>query len=262
MKRLEFEYLPLDQIDISLLNVRKANLEEGMEGLKSSIKEIGIQQPVVVFQKEDRRYELIIGQRRYLACKRLGLKKIPTIITTIKNKTEATTRSFSENIHRLDLEYQDKMQAAIELIDKFGSKKEVARHLGVTPETIRNWLGYADVPETIRKMVDEGKLHPTTALRIWRKIPDEKQAVRIAQKIEEIPRTEGRGRIIDVAEENPNMSPEEIVKLVKGLKKITIHVTRKVYNALTHASKEYGSDREDIITDVLEEWLEKRGFVE
>ena len=55
MKKLNFEYLPLDKIDISLSNVRKANanIEEGIGELASSIKEIGIQQPVVVFQKGD-----------------------------------------------------------------------------------------------------------------------------------------------------------------------------------------------------------------
>jgi len=108
MKKLNFEYLPLDKIDISLSNVRKANanIEEGIGELASSIKEIGIQQPVVVFQKGDR-YELIIGQRRYLACEELGLREIPALITSVKNETAATIKSFSENIHRLDLEYRD-----------------------------------------------------------------------------------------------------------------------------------------------------------
>ena len=83
MRKLNFEYLPLDKIDISLSNVRKANanIEEGIGELASSIKEIGIQQPVVVFQKGDR-YELIIGQRRYLACEELGLREIPALITS------------------------------------------------------------------------------------------------------------------------------------------------------------------------------------
>jgi len=261
MKKFRFKYLPLDKIDISISNVRKSNLEEGIDELANSIKEIGVQQPIVVSPKGER-YELIVGQRRYLACKKLREREIPALITGVKTETEATIISFSENIHRLDLEYRDKMQIAIELRNKFGSIGRVAEQVGVTPATVRNWLGYSDVPEDIKKMVDEGKLSANTALRIWTNTPDEKQAVKIAEKIREIPRSEQRMVMIDLVRENLKKSPDEIVKMVKELKPITIHVTQKVYNALTNASKKYESTQEDIIIDVLEEWLKKRGFIE
>jgi ParB family chromosome partitioning protein len=82
MKKMKFRYLPLDKIDISISNVRKSNPEESIDELAGSIKEIGVQQPIVVFPKGNR-YDLMIGQRRYLACKKLGLKDIPAFITTI-----------------------------------------------------------------------------------------------------------------------------------------------------------------------------------
>jgi len=262
MKKFKFDYLPLDKVDISISNVRKTNLEEGIDDLAKSIEEIGVQQPVVVFKKTDGRFELIIGQRRYLACKKLGLKEIPALITSVKDETKATIQSFIENIHRLDLEYRDKMQVATKLLNKFGSKNEVARHLGVTPQTVRNWLGYAEVPEEMKKMVDKGKLSPTTALRIWRNIPNEKQAVEIAELTEETPRSEGREIIIDVARENPSKSKHEIAKIAKEQKrKIIIHVTQKVYEAIVFASKKYQSDKEDVVKEALEEWLKKKGFI-
>lgn len=263
MSKLNFEYLPLDKIDISLSNVRKANLEEGIDELASSIKEIGVQQPVVVFPKGDR-YELIIGQRRYLACKKIGLKEIPALITTVKNETDATIKSFSENIHRLDLEYRDKMQIATELVNKLGSINKVAEHLGVYPQTVRNWLGYAAVPEPIKKMVDEGKLSASTATMIAKSIPDEAQAVAIAERVKETPRSEDRMAIIDIARENPGKPSEDIFKIAKErsmMRKITIHVTQRVYIALIHASKEYQSDKEDVAKEALEEWLKKKGFI-
>lgn len=264
MKKLKFEYLPLDKIDISLSNVRKSNPEEGLKELASSIKEIGVQQPVVVCQKDVDRYELIIGQRRYLACKRLGLKEIPALITTLKDETDATIKSFSENIHRLDLEYRDKMQVAIELRNKFGSVDKVAEHLGVSPQTVKNYLGYAAVPEPIKKMVDERRLSASTARRVVKEIPDEEQAVRIAAKIKEIPRSEDRIAMIDIAHENPYKSVVEILKIVKErsiMRKITIHVKQRIYEALIQASKEYQSDKEDVAKEALEEWLKKRGFI-
>lgn len=264
MKRLKFDYLSLDKIDISISNVRKANPEDQLDELASSIKEIGVQQPIVVFEKDDKRFELIIGQRRYLACKKLGLKEIPALITTVKDETDATIKSFSENIHRLDLEYRDKLQVATELLNNFGSINKVAGHLGVSAQTVRNYLGYAAVPEPIKKMVDEGKLSASTATRITKRIPNEKQAVKIAEKIKEIPRSEDRRKIIDVAKENPRKSPEEIVQFVKTQKfrQVTVDLTPRVAGALELACQKYKSDAEDITIEALEEWLNKRGFIE
>lgn len=265
MQKLKFEYLPLDKIDISISNVRKTNLEEYIDELYKSIKEIGIQQPVVVFEKPGGRFELIIGQRRYLACKKGNLEEIPALITTVKSETEAIIKSFSENIHRLDLEYRDKMQVATELLSKLGSINKVALNLGVNPQTVRNYLGYSVVPNAIKKLVDDGKLSASTATRIAKHITDEEKAVKIAEKIKETPRSAQRGIIIDIARENPNKSPEDIIKIANNLsmrKKITIYLTQRVYEALTHASREYQSDKEDVVTEVIEEWLKKRGFIE
>ena len=264
MSKLKFDYIYLDKIDISLSNVRKSKLEEGIDELAKSINEIELQQPIMVTPKGDR-FELIIGQRRYLACKKLGMKRIPAVITTVKNETEAILISFSENVHRLDLEYRDKMKAAIALRNKLKSISEVAKRLGVSDQTVRNYLGYSAVPEAIRKMVDEGKLYPTTALRIAKNIPDEKQAVRIAKMVEEKPRSEDKIALIDVAAENPGKSDQEIDRIAKDRSqrnKITIHVTKRIYEAIILASKEYQSDKEDLVKEVVEEWLKKKGFIE
>lgn len=260
-KRLKFEYLPLNKIDISKFNVRRSKLEEGIDELAKSIKEIGVQQPVVVFPKGDR-YELVIGQRRYLACKRLGLTSIPALITRVKSDTEAAIASFSENIHRLDLAYRDKMQVATELLTRLGSVDKVATHLGVSSQTAKNYLGYAAVPEPIKKMVDEGKLSVSTATRIAKSIPDEKQAVKIAQKIIETPSSEKKRIIIDVARENPGKSVGQITKIADKVKftKVTITLTLRVAEALVRASQEYRIDRKGIATEALEWWLRERGF--
>jgi len=262
MKKLKFEYLPLNKIDISVSNVRKSNPEERLDELANSIREIGVQQPVVVFPKGDR-YELLIGQRRYLACKKLGLEDIPALITTVKDETEATIKSFSENIHRLDLEYRDKMQVATELLNKLGSISKVAGHLGVSPQTVTNYLGYAATPEPIKKMVDERKLSASTATRIAKSILDEEKAVKIAEIIIETPRSEDRRKIIDVAKENPQKTPEDIVKTLKEqkFKKVTIDLTPRVADALEQACREYKSDAKDITMEALEEWLKRRGLL-
>ena len=263
-ERLEFAYLPLDLIDVSPSNVRKSNLEEGIKELADSIREEGVQQPVMVFKKGER-YELIIGQRRYSASHKAGKTEIPAVIAKVKDGTHALIKSFSENIHRLDLDYRDKMQVALELQEKLKSLEAVAKRLGVSPQTVRNYLGYAGVPEEIKALVTARKFSPSMALRISKGIPDEKLAIEIAEKIKDMPRSEQRNLLIDVAIENPR--EKKVGKLVKIAKrtermtKITIHVTRRIYDALCKASQEYQTDREIVLKEAVEEWLTERGFI-
>jgi ParB family chromosome partitioning protein len=262
-ERLEFAYIPLELIDVSPSNVRRSNLEEGIDELKNSIREIGIQQPVMVFKKGER-YELLIGQRRFLACKKAHETEIPAVITKVKNKTEAIIRSLSENIHRRDLDYRDKMQAALELRDQLKYISKVAKWLGVTTQTIKNYLGYAAVPEKIKLMVADKKLSASLALRITRGIPDEKLAIGVAEKIKDITRSEQKNLFVDVAIENPHENIKKIEKTtqkISQMKKITLYVTKRVYDAICKAAERYESDRQMIVKSAVEEWLTERNFI-
>jgi ParB/RepB/Spo0J family partition protein len=265
--QVSFEDLPLDQIEVSQHNVRHTNVEKGLEELAESIKEIGLQQPVVVMRTEDpRKYELIIGQRRYLASRKAALPTILAIILPPKDRKDAAIASFSENIHRHELEYRDKMQATMELLKEFETVDEVAKKLGVTAQTVRNYMGYRAVPEGIKKMVDDNRLAATTALRIAQGIPDEDHALRIAEKVQELPRGVDRNRFIDLAREHPEQEPRGVVEMVEREKRrfrpLTIDLTPRIGEALEKACIDLGSTREDIASDALEEWLARRGFVE
>lgn len=265
MKTLKFNpKLPLERIEISRLNVRHTKTREGLDELAKSIASIGVQQPIVVVKKkgEKDKFELIIGQRRYLACKQLNLNAIPALITTIKNETEALILSFSENIQRVELGYEDKMQVATELLAVLKSVDKVATAIGVTPNTVRNYLGYSAVSEHIKDMVNANKLAPTTALLITRYIPDEKKAIRIAEKIKEVHSDKKRRLILDIAKENPNKTISEIAKLAsKKYDTITIYLTPTLAQGLKRASQDFSVGREDIVIEATEEWLDNRNFI-
>jgi len=255
--------LPMDKIDISNLNVRKTKRDEGLEELGQSIKEIGVQQPIIVFQ-EGERYKLIIGQRRYLASQRIGKKSIPALIVDKESETEARIASFSENIHRAELDYRDKMRVATQLLQDLGDVGKVAKRLGVSPATVKNYLGYSAVPDEIKNMVSAKRLGASTATRIAQNVPDNRLAIRIAKKVADTPRSRDRLLLIEAARENPHESLAQIVQTAEAarLHRITLDLTPRVAEALDRASQITKNDRRSIATWAIEEWLDKKGFLE
>lgn len=263
MEKMIFEYIKLDQVEISELNARKENSEESLSELSDSINKIGLQQPIVVYKKGEK-YEVIIGQRRTLACKKLGWTEIPALITPVQTDIDFIIQSFSENIHRLDLNYRDKMNVATILYNKYDkSVAQVAKELGVSQTTIRSYLGYAGVPESIKKLVDDGKLSASTAMRIYQQIPDDEQALKIAEKIVEIPRSEDRNKLIALSRTYPNKSVSELTDIAKKLKysTVTLNLTPPVAVALSKACDDIQSNPQMIAFEALETWLISKGFL-
>lgn len=262
--KMELRHISIDQIDIGEGNVRRRKLTKGLDELKKSIELIGLQQPVVVFRKNNR-YELIIGQRRFIAASQLGWKTIPALIRSFTDLTEAKIASLSENIHRTALSPRDMSEVCDYLFDKFGSAKAVADALGVSQATVNKYLSYHRIaPEPIKKMVDEKKITVPDAMKIVAHVwPDKEKAVKIAQKIAEMPRPE-KERVFDAVREVPEESAEQIIAIAekaKVRKEIVIHLSEEYANALGKASKDLNVEPEDIAKNVVVEWLEENGYV-
>jgi len=251
----------LDLLDISRYNVRRTSIKKGLNELAESIRLIGVQQPILITPNNGK-YDVIIGQRRVLASHLAGKKTIPAIIKKISNEKEACILSFSENILRSDLSSKDKMLFAQKMKSLVGSIKDIASEIGVSEQTIRNWLSYADVPDEIKKLVDSGQLSANTALRIIRKIGDINMAIEIAKRINEVPRGQDKHIIIQYASENPTYSIDKILNDSKNFKlEIKLLLTPKIASALNAASKQYNMEEEDIGLDALNDWLKERGFI-
>ena len=120
---MEVRDIKMADIRLSEFNIRKdlnAGTEDtGLEDLAESIKDKGLLNPLIVRKLEDGTYELIAGQRRFLACQKLGWKTIPAIIRDISNDTDATILSLVENVHRADLNPIDKARAYQKIYEKY-----------------------------------------------------------------------------------------------------------------------------------------------
>jgi ParB family chromosome partitioning protein len=154
MRNVEVKEISINLINVSSLNTRKdlgAGTEDtSFDDLASSIREKGLLSPITVFKRDDGTYDLIVGQRRFLACKQLGWETIPAIIRERMDDTDATILSLVENVHRADMSPIDKARAYKKIYQKYEGYDRVAKETGVSAATIRKYLTLLDLAPSIQ----------------------------------------------------------------------------------------------------------------
>ena len=151
---MEIVDIPMNRIAISSLNTR-SDLNAGTEdaslgNLADSIKERGLLNPVTVKPLDDERFDLIAGQRRFLACKMLGLTEIPAIIRENLDDTDAVIISLIENVQRAEMNPMDKARAFQRIHESVGSYDEVAKQARVSASTVRRYTTLLDLAPSIQ----------------------------------------------------------------------------------------------------------------
>jgi ParB family chromosome partitioning protein len=135
---------------------RQALDQDKIQELALSIKEHGVVQPIVVRPVAGGRYEIIAGERRWRACRILGLKFIPAIIKDYGD-LEASAVSLIENVQREDLNPLEEASAYRRLIDEFGlSQEEIARLVAKSRPFITNTLRLLSLPPEVQDMLSSG----------------------------------------------------------------------------------------------------------
>lgn len=158
--------IPIDKIFVSEYNVRK-DMDAGTENstlddLANSINKRGLISPITVRKVENKTYELILGQRRLLACKKLGWTTIQAIIREINDNNDIVVLSLIENVHRADLNPIDKANAFKLIVEhvhspnaSFGSPciEGVSRETGVSVPTIKRYLSMLDLHPVVQDTI-------------------------------------------------------------------------------------------------------------
>ena len=142
--------LLVDQISPNRLQPRSYFDDTKLEELVTSIEEHGVLQPVVV-QKADSGYELIVGERRWRASKKLGLKKIPAVIREVSD-AQSLEIAIIENIHRQDLNPIEEAEAYARLANEFALTQEmVAKKVGKSRTAVANTLRLLKLSRKIKE---------------------------------------------------------------------------------------------------------------
>ena len=152
--------LNLSEIVPNKYQPRKNFDEDNLEDLSNSIKERGVIQPIIVIRSnsDDSKYEIIAGERRWLAARKAGLHNIPVVVTEA-NDLKSLEFAIVENVQRHDLNPLEEAQGYKRLIDEFSYDQEkVSKFIGKSRSYITNSLRLLNLPSEVLKFVEEKKL--------------------------------------------------------------------------------------------------------
>ena len=152
--------LPISSLLSNKFQPRKIFDKDNLQDLANSIKERGIIQPIVVRKSADKdsKYEIIAGERRWLAAQKAGLHEVPVVITDV-NDLKSLELAIIENVQRHDLNPIEEARGYQRLIQEFSYDQEkVAQFIGKSRSHIANFLRLLNLPEEILKLVEDNKL--------------------------------------------------------------------------------------------------------
>jgi ParB family chromosome partitioning protein len=256
--------MPMSLIEgISKGNVRQSQQGAGLEALKTSIQNFGLIHPVIVIPK-DKRYKLLVGQRRFLAFQSLKKTTIPAIIIRPMSLKGERIVSFGENIQRRQLPYDDTIRVCEQLYNETSGPKskrieKIAKSLGIGLGTVSTYLAYKLVPPEVRKMVSGHELSADRAYRItsafW---PNTKKIIKIANYATSLSKPELL-RALDIGKKNAELLPEDIIEEAKKPPppSIVISVDRDSYDLLTKIAAERKTGVSDLVKSVIDDFLKE-----
>ena len=162
---------------------RKTFDDDNLQDLTNSIKERGIIQPIIVRKSSDdnSKYEIIAGERRWLAAQQAGLHEVPVVITDVDD-LKSLEFAIVENVQRKDLNAVEEARGYQRLITEFSYDQEkVAQFIGKSRSHITNFLRLLSLPDSILTLIETKKLTPGHA----KILVGLKNAEFVAQKIVE-----------------------------------------------------------------------------
>lgn len=158
----ETEIKPTDEISVEMIErnpyqPRKEFDKEALMELAESMITHGVLQPLLV-RPQNGGYQLIAGERRWLAAKEAGIETVPCRVMELEDKSVCEV-ALVENVQRKDLSDLEKAQAFQEYLDKFGgTPSDLAKQLGMNRSTVANFIRLLGLPDPVKKALNAGRI--------------------------------------------------------------------------------------------------------
>ena len=249
--------LPISDLTRNKFQPRKNFNKESLDELTNSIKERGIIQPIIVRKSKENRtkYEIIAGERRWLAAQNAGLHEVPIVITDVDD-LKSLEFAIVENVQRNDLNVIEEAEGYKRLINEFSYDQEnVAKFIGKSRSHVANCLRLLALPKEVLELIENNKLSPGHAkvlvglensIFIAKKIIEKKLSVRQAENLARIFKTNRTARI---NKKDPNLNQlENSLREKIGL---NVHIKNKKNNSGSILFEYKGLDQLNKLIEII-----------
>jgi ParB family chromosome partitioning protein len=265
------EDLPLELLEIGKAQVR-VDLSSGIDELADSIRKQGLLQPIVVSKQSNGRYEILAGQRRFLAHQKLGYKAIRAIVRdadSIDDDSKVAI-SLTENLVRRDNNQKELIDACTKLFKRYGSVKMVAEETGLSASIVSQYVKYDQLIPELKSKVDSAQLDMKIALQAQKAATledgsvDQEAAEKFAAELKPMSNAQ-RKKFVEVVANDPTESLEE--KIERGrkqpvLKQVIVTLEESMHRGLQTFAKDEGLNQDEAAVQLIEDGLSRRGFLE
>ena len=256
-KKIETNKVSINDLIRNKFQPRKNFNKESLDELTNSIKEQGVIQPIVVrpSKSPEGKYEIIAGERRWLASQNAGLHDVPVVVLDVDD-VKSLEFAIVENVQRQDLNPIEEARGYQSLIDEFNyNQDKLSKFIGKSRSYIANSLRLLSLPNEILLMVEEEKLsagHARSLIGLHNSINIAKQIIqkKLSVRQAEILARQFRDKKLKLIEKkDPN-----ILDLQKSLDEKTglnVSVTNKKNNSGTIAFEYSDLDQLERITNTI-----------
>ena len=178
--------VPVSSISPNQFQPRKAFNDESLQSLASSVRELGVLQPIIVrpMEGDPTRYELIAGERRWRAAGIAGLETVPVLVQDSVNDRLSLEQAVVENLHRVDLHPLEEAAAYQQLIDEFDlTHEQVAQRVGKSRANITNTLRLLQLGEVAQTALAQSQISAGHARSLLAISDPDAQATMVARII-------------------------------------------------------------------------------
>ena len=262
--------LSLDLLEIGKSQVR-VDLSTGIEELSASIRKQGLLQPIVVAAQANGRYEILAGQRRFLAHKALGYQTIRAIVRDANSIDDDTKLaiSLSENLVRRDNNQKELIDACTKLFKRYGSVKMVSEETGLSPTIVGQYVKYDQLIPELKSKVDSAQLDMKIALQAQKAATledgtvDQEAAEKFAAELKPMSNAQ-RKKFVEVVAHDPTESIEE--KIERGrkqpvLRQVIVTLEESMHHGLQSFAKDEGLNQDEAAAQLIEDGLTRRGLL-
>jgi ParB family transcriptional regulator, chromosome partitioning protein len=261
--------LPLDSLVVGRGQVRVTGVDRNIDELAHSIRVQGLLEPIVVCPSPDKegKYEVLAGQRRLLACEKLGWTEIEAVIREAPaDEYAAKAISLTENMLRLDPARADKIDACTDLYRKYGSIKDVVARTGIPEREVKEYVKFDRLDPALQEMVKSG-LDIKVALRAQDAASvggtlNVDEAKKFAAEMGGMSGAQQED-IVKKRQDAPDRDADDLIEAAKSGERIVqlnVKMSADAHAALSEYAKAEGTTIGDAARDLIESGLTARGF--